>query len=150
MQPLSLPAFDYKIKPAGQYDTIFDVVRKKHVRLTPEEWVRQHWVHYLIGHLGYPPALIRLEKGVRCQHRLQHRPDIVVYDRRAHPLLLVECKAPGIALTKDTFGQVARYNALFNARLLAISNGEQHFCWEIKPHAPHPHLLPQVPPFDAL
>ena len=147
MQVLNLPPFAYKIKPVGQHRAIFDVVRKKYVRLTPEEWVRQHWVHYLTEQLGYPAALISLEKGVRCRHQLQHRPDVVVYDRTAKPLLLVECKAPTVALTVDTFGQVARYNAHFDAQLLVISNGQQHFCWALRPHL---QLLQEVPRFDAL
>ena len=149
MQPLNLPPFDHKIKLLGNHEGIFDAIRKKYVRLTPEEWVRQHWVHYLTQELGYPKALLSLEKSVRCQHRLQHRPDIVVYNRSAKPLMLVECKAPGIALTTDTFGQIARYNAYFQASLLVLSNGEKHFCWEVKPQVPRPCLLAKVPHFEA-
>lgn len=126
MQPLNLPAFDYKIQSSKTGYRIFDVVRKKYVRLTPEEWVRQHFLHYLTGHLSYPQSLVRLEQRVRYNH-LQHRPDIVVYDRSTKPLMLVECKAPSININHDVWGQIARYNAYFNAQLLVITNGIQPY-----------------------
>ena len=149
MQPLNLPAFAHKVQSSKTGYRIFDVVRKKYVRLTPEEWVRQHFLHYLLDHLAYPAALIRLEQGVQYNH-LQHRPDIVVYDRSAKPLLLVECKAPNVPLNHDVWGQVARYNAHFNAQLLAITNGMHHFCWQLDYKGGRHTLLHAIPPFDTL
>ena len=149
MQPLNFPAFDYKIKSSKTGYRIFDVIRKKYVRLTPEEWVRQHFLHYLTGHLSYPQSLVRLEQGVRYNH-LQQRSDIVVYDRAAKPLLLVECKAPSVHLNHDVWGQVARYNAHRNAQLLVITNGIHHFCWRLDYEGGRHTLLQAIPHFDTL
>ncbi|MEM9417361.1 MAG: type I restriction enzyme HsdR N-terminal domain-containing protein [Bacteroidota bacterium] len=149
MKPLNLPTFAYKIQVSKQGHLIFDAIRKKYVQLTPEEWVRQHVVHYLTGHLSYPRSLVRLEPGVRY-NGLQHRADILVYDRAAKPLLLVECKAPHVRLNYDTWGQIARYNAHFNAQLLVITNGLQHFCWQLDYERGNHTLLPTIPSFDAL
>jgi hypothetical protein len=149
MQSLNLPAFSYKIQSSKMGYRIFDVVRKKYVLLTSEEWVRQHFLHYLIGHLAYPPALIRLERVVRRNH-LRHRPDIVVYNRLAKPLMLVECKAPSINLTHDVWGQIARYNAHFNAQLLVITNGLEHFCWKLDYEQGSHALLQDIPCFNTI
>ena len=149
MQPLRFPAFDHKIRTAGAGAQIFDVVRKKYVRLTPEEWVRQHCLHYLMGHLAYPRALMRLERAV-WRSGLRHRPDLVVCDRLARPLLLVECKAPGVPLTAKTQEQLVRYNAHCKARLLLMTNGLQHFCWQLD-YAGHCSVgLQAIPHFSSL
>ena len=149
MHRLNLPAFDYKIQSSKTGYHIFDVVRKKYVRLTPEEWVRQHFLHYLTDHLAYPQSLVRLERGVRY-NRLQHRPDIVVYNRLASPLMIVECKAPHVTLNHDVWGQMARYNAYFSAPILVATNGLQHYCWQLD-HAQGNHkLLPDIPHFETL
>ena len=149
MQPLNLPTFDYKIQYFKEGYRIFDVIRKKYIRLTPEEWVRQHFLHYLTNHLGYSPALIRLEQGVKYNH-LQYRTDILVYNRAAQPLLLAECKAPQVPLNHDTWAQIARYNAQINAQLLVITNGLQHFCWRLDYDQGKHILLPSIPNFDAI
>ncbi len=149
MQPLSLPAFEYKFQPSKEGYRIFDAIRKKYVRLTSEEWVRQHFLHYLIDHLGYPRALIRLEQGIQYNH-LQRRTDILVYDRAAKPLLLVECKAPHISLNHEVWGQIAHYNAQVSARLLVITNGLQHFSWQLDYTQGNHMLLPSIPSFDTL
>src|SRR5690348_254936 len=147
MQSLNLPAFAYKIQSSKTGYQIFDVVRKKYVRLTSEEWVRQHFLNYLIGHLAYPQSLIRLEQGVQY-NRLRHRPDIVVYDRLAKPLMLVECKAPSVNLNQAAWGQIARYNAHFNAQLLVITNGIKHFCWQLDYEQGSHVLLQDMPCFN--
>lgn len=147
MQPLALPTFQYQLRYAGEHMLIFDAIRKQYVRLTPEEWVRQHWVRYLIDHLGYPAGLVSLERSVRCTHQLQHRPDIVVYDRTVKPQLLVECKAPNVTLNTDILGQLARYNTHLQAHTLVLSNGLQHFCWQINADQSTPQSLSRVPHF---
>jgi hypothetical protein len=149
MQSLNLPTFAYKIQSSKTGYQIFDVVRKKYVQLTAEEWVRQHFLHYLIDHLAYPQALIRLEQRVRY-NRLWHRPDIVVYDRSAKPFMLVECKAPSINLTNDVWEQLARYNAHCNAQLLVITNGIKHFCWQLDYERGRHTLLKNIPCCDML
>lgn len=148
MQPLNLPAFDYKLQHRAEGYCIFDIVRKKYVRLTPEEWTRQHFVHYLINQLAYPKALIRLEKKVRHSHS-QHRPDIVVYARTGKPQMLVECKAPHIAIDTSTWHQLARYNPHLQAQLLVITNGMEHYCWQINYEPLSHELLRSIPCFDT-
>ena len=126
------------------------MVRKKYVRLTSEEWVRQHFLHYLIGHLAYPKALVRLEREVP-HHTLRYRPDIVVYSRLGNPYILVECKAPHVAINNQaTWIQVARYNTYCNAQLLVITNGVEHYCWQLDYEQGRHKLLPTIPRFQGL
>ena len=122
---LNLPAFEHKLKDDKGKPYIFDVIRKKYVKLDPEEWVRQHFIHYLFS-LSYPKSLIQVERGHHYQ-KLQKRTDIMVYDRAGKPFLLVECKAPGVPLSSATFRQAGIYNRTFEAPYLAITNGLQHY-----------------------
>ena len=148
MHILNLPTFAYRIQSFKTGYQIFDVVRRKYVKLTPEEWVRQHFLHYLVDYLSYPKALVSLERAV-SRHTLRHRPDIVVYDRSAQPLMLVECKAPHVAISnRKVFMQIGRYNAHFNAPLLVMTNGMEHFCWQLDGTRSRHRLLSTVPHFD--
>lgn len=128
---LSLPGFEYKVKKKDGNMMIYDTVRKKYVALTPEEWVRQHVVHYLIDHKGYPGALVAVEKEISL-YGLRRRFDVVCFDRNGEPLLIVECKAPAISLSQKVFDQVFGYNLALAARYVAITNGIKHYCGEIK------------------
>jgi len=130
VETLNLPAFDCKVKQIEGKPYIFDVLRKKYVRITPEEWVRQHVVHLLMNHYGYPKALIRNEGGLVLNH-LQKRTDILVFDRQGQPFLLVECKAPHISLSQQVFDQIARYNHVHRAPYLIVTNGLTHFCCSV-------------------
>jgi hypothetical protein len=135
MIPLNLPPFDYKLKKAEGKLWIFDVIRKKYIVLIPEEWVRQHFVHFLINQKGYPKSLIRIEGGLHYNQR-QKRSDIVVYDRSGLPWMIIECKAPGISLTKESLFQASVYNATLHAKYLTVTNGITHLYamvdWETK------------------
>lgn len=127
--PLRLPPYPFKIseKQDGQL-TLFDVIRKKHIVITPEEWVRQHFVQYLIHQKHYPKALIKLEGGHKLQG-MARRSDIVVYSTTGEKILLVECKAPFVSIDQKAFDQVARYNMVHKVKLLAVTNGlEHHYC----------------------
>jgi len=130
MLELSLPAFDYKVKKKGETVFIFDVIRKKQVVLTPEEWVRQHVIHYLMEVKKYPLALIAVEREIDL-YGLSRRFDIVTFDRSGEPWLLIECKAPTINLTKQVFDQAFRYNIVLSAPYVAITNGITHYCGKI-------------------
>lgn len=132
MLELSLPAFDYKVKKQGETILIFDDIRKKYVVLTPEEWVRQHVVHYLIEVKNYPPALIAVEREIDL-YGLHRRFDIVVFNREGNPWLLIECKAPTIHLTRQVFDQAFRYNITLAAPYVAVTNGVKHYCGKIDP-----------------
>jgi type I restriction enzyme R protein len=127
MLELSLPGFDYKVKKQNGTVMIFDIVRKKYVVLTPEEWVRQHVVHYLVEKKGYAISRVAVEREIEL-YGLKRRFDIVVFDRSGNPWLLVECKAPAVALTQKVFDQVFRYNLTLAAPYVAITNGVCHFC----------------------
>ena len=122
---LNLPYFDPVLTEAKGKIWIFDSLRKKKLVLTPEEWVRQHWINYLIHHLGYPGGLFSLEKSLKY-NQLTKRTDLIVFDREAKPYLLVECKAPEITITEKTLSQAMTYNAKVDCPNLILSNGFTH------------------------
>lgn len=129
MIPLNLPVYDHVLKREGDKVYILDVLRRKYIVLTPEEWVRQHFVHFMITVAGYPKALIKVEGGLRF-NRLSKRSDIVVFDRNGQPWMLVECKAPDYKLRQQTVAQAAVYNHTLHAAYLVITNGMTHICCE--------------------
>lgn len=148
MQVLNLPECGLEIHEKDGIATVFDVLRKKHVVLTPEEWVRQHFVHYLIKHLNYPKSLIKLERG-HAFNRLKKRSDIIVFDREGAPFMLVECKASHIKIEQKVFVQASIYNKTIKARYLVVTNGMQHFCCQIDLENGAYQFLDQLPSFDS-
>ena len=126
MENLNLPAHDFKLKHEGKKTQIFDSIRKKFVTLTPEEWVRQHFIQYLISEKKVPASLIAVEMGLKYIE-LNKRSDIVIYNKEGNPVLLVECKAPDVKITQDTFDQIARYNMTLKVKYLALTNGISHY-----------------------
>ncbi|CAM1349501.1 type I restriction enzyme HsdR N-terminal domain-containing protein [Tenacibaculum crassostreae] len=126
MQKLNLPSYTFKLKSNENKTLIFDNLRKKYVVLTPEEWVRQHFAQWMIQEKNYPISLIAIEKQLVINN-LKKRTDIVVFSSEGHPNIIVECKAPHIKITQDTFDQIARYNLKLNANFLIVTNGLQHF-----------------------
>jgi hypothetical protein len=142
--PLNLPSYPFKLKEeAGNY-FIFDEIRKKFLLLTPEEWVRQHVVQYLITEKNYPRSLIKLEGGLKL-NSLQKRTDILFYNSGGEKILLVECKAPHITITQETFDQIARYNFIHRVKWLMVSNGLQHFYCEIDLKKGSYHFVNELP-----
>jgi hypothetical protein len=127
MYKLNLPTYEYKLKKADGKVWIFDVIRKKFIVITPEEWVRQHFINYLTAHLLYPRALLKVEGGL-TYNQLQKRSDIVIFDRQGNPWMIVECKAPTLRLSAETLHQAALYNASLKAKYLTVTNGLQHLC----------------------
>ncbi|HEY9195812.1 MAG TPA: type I restriction enzyme HsdR N-terminal domain-containing protein, partial [Mucilaginibacter sp.] len=118
--PLNLPPYPFKISDDGNGQlSLFDEIRKKSIILTPEEWVRQHFVQYLIRQKSYPRSLIRLEGGLRL-NGLQKRTDIVLFNNSGERILIVECKAPSVTIDQRVFDQVARYNMTHKVSLLAV------------------------------
>jgi predicted type IV restriction endonuclease len=124
---LGLPAFDIKLKNSDRGVEVFDIIRKKFIRLTPEEWVRQHFVHYLINSLNYPRSLIRIESGHRY-NELMKRSDIIVYDRSGKAFMLAECKSATEKIDNSALYQVATYNHSIRAQYIAITNGIDFIC----------------------
>ncbi|SFH15799.1 type I restriction enzyme HsdR N-terminal domain-containing protein [Pontibacter chinhatensis] len=147
MDALNLPPFDYKVTKSGSNYLIFDILRRKNVVLTPEEWVRQHFVHYLIHTLGYPKSLISIERGTRY-NKLQKRTDLCVYNQEGQPHLLLECKAVHVPITQDVIKQVSTYNQTLRARYVVISNGLQHYCWQVNFETRTYEPLPEVPGYN--
>jgi hypothetical protein len=127
---LNLPSYPFKIKEDLKATYIFDEIRKRFLVLTPEEWVRQHVVQYLIIEKKYPKSLIKLEGGLRL-NSLQKRSDILLYNNQGRKIMLVECKAPAVKITQNTFDQIARYNFVHQVDHLLVSNGLTHYCCEI-------------------
>lgn len=150
MQKLNLPTYSFRIQKntLGKED-IFDIVRKQFVALTPEEWVRQHLIHYLHLEKEFPLSLMAIEKGIAV-HNKEYRADIVLYNHQAEAVLIVECKAPGIKLTQEVFQQAARYNLHYKANYLFISNGLQHYCAHIDFDQNTTKILNQIPPYKEL
>ena len=127
MQELNLPRYEISVKRNGERLTIFDFLRRRHVALTPEEWVRQHFVHFLVEHKGYPKGLLANEvelsvgeKNLRC--------DSILYDPSLKPRMIVEYKAPSVVVTQKVFQQIATYNLLLHVDYLVVSNGLTHYC----------------------
>ena len=126
MQDLNLPTYNFKLKSNENKTLIFDNIRKKYVVLTPEEWVRQHYIYFLIEEKGYPRSLIALEKQLVINNR-KKRTDILIFNTSGNPQIIVECKAPSIKITQATFDQIARYNLKLKANYLIVTNGLDHY-----------------------
>jgi predicted type IV restriction endonuclease len=127
MDNINLPAFPFRLRENQGKQQIFDDIRKKYVALTPEEWVRQHFVKFLQLQCGYPATLMAIEMPVSV-NGLKQRADIVVYNRMGKPSVIVECKAPSVAIDNQVFDQAARYNLKLNVSYLMVTNGLVHFC----------------------
>lgn len=126
MISLNLPKVEFKIKSNENKQFIFDIIRKKYVTLNPEEWVRQHILHYLTNNKNYPKSLIAVEKQL-VVNNLKKRFDILVFNDKGLAEIIVECKAPDMNITQEVFDQIARYNLKINAKYLMVSNGLQHY-----------------------
>lgn len=149
METLNLPAYTFRTRErAGERD-IFDPIRQKYVRLTPEEWVRQHFAQYLIREHGVPRGLVTIEHSFTDQER-PRRADIVVHDRQGKPLLIVECKAPGVPVAQGTFDQVARYNRVLRVPYLVVTNGREHYACRIDFEAESYRFLDELPLYEEL
>jgi hypothetical protein len=138
--PLNLPLANLKINETR----IWDRLRKKYVPLTPEEWVRQHFIAYLVDHLGYPEGRMASEYVV-TYNGMKKRCDIVCFDAQLAPLLVVECKAPAVVVTEDTFYQAARYFSSLKTSLLILTNGLQHYCACVDSQSKELRYLPEIP-----
>lgn len=149
MEPLNLPEYDFNIQRVGETRTIFDRIRRKYVALTAEEWVRQHFIQFLIQERGFPGSLIAVEAGF-MYHGMQRRADVMVYSRSGRPVLVGECKSPDIEVNQAAFDQIARYNSVLLAPYLVVTNGRAHYCWRVDREAGSYVFLDDLPPYDAL
>lgn len=149
MQKLNLPEYSFKTRTEGNKLFIFDSLRKKYVRLTPEEWVRQNFVQFLISELKYSPPLIAVETGVRVNEN-QQRADLIVFDRRGNPVLVAEFKAPEVKISQQTFDQIVRYNMPLKVKFLVVSNGLQHYCCAVDYLQNSYSFRPNIPDFGEI
>ncbi|MAD97344.1 MAG: restriction endonuclease subunit R [Flavobacteriaceae bacterium] len=147
MQKLNLPTFDYQLKSNENKTLIFDKLRKKYVVLTPEEWVRQHFVHYLLESKKYPISLIAIEKQLTL-NGLKKRFDILIFSPSGAPHIIVECKAPEVAISQATFDQIAQYNMTLQAEFLIVTNGIQHYCFQKDSEEKKYNFLSEIPPYN--
>lgn len=144
LSKLNLPQFEVKIKEIDNKAYIFDSIRKKYILLTPEEWVRQHFINLLINHYQYPKSLLKVESGLKY-NRLSKRSDILVYDREGNPFLLVECKSTDIPVNQAGFNQVAMYNMTIKAAFVILTNGLKTFCCKINQETKEATFIADIP-----
>lgn len=149
MYRLNLPPYDIKIGEKDGKRTIFDFLRKKYVALTPEEWVRQHFVHYLIEQKGYPKGLLGNEIELRIGDK-KLRCDSILYNKVAQPQMIIEYKAPTIALQQKTFDQISVYNLLLHVDYLIVSNGLKHYCCRMDYANQKYVFLKELPDYEKL
>lgn len=147
MLQLNFPVYEFRFKNSENKVRIFDVIRKKFVVLQPEEWVRQHLVHYLISEKKYPPSLINVEKQLHI-NGLKKRYDVVVFNSDGSIEILAECKAPEIAINQSTFNQIALYNMNLKANYLMVTNGLEHFYCKMNFEQEKYTFLKDIPDFN--
>lgn len=150
MQALNLPAFPVKTRQANGHTDIFDFLRRRYIRLTPEEWVRQHFTHFMVGHKGYPAALLANEVTIQVGG-VSRRCDSVLYDRHGgRPRIIMEYKAPSIPITQAVFQQIYSYNSVLRADYLIVSNGVEHYCCHIDYLTQNVNYLTDIPAYGEL
>ena len=146
---LNLPPFPCKISQSDGKNFIFDSLRKKYVALTPEEWVRQHFTHFLLEVKGYPAGLLANEVQIRL-NGTKKRCDTVLYGRDKNARMIVEYKAPLVDITQAVFDQITRYNMVLRVDYLVVTNGLRHFCCRINYATNTYQFLPEIPAYAEL
>lgn len=146
--PLNLPLVELRLRMEGKILKVFDPLRSKYVALTPEEYVRQHFIAWMTDDLGYPASLMQNEVSLSLNNT-KRRCDTVVFRSDGSPLVIVEYKAPTISITQNVFDQIARYNMVLQSRYLIVSNGLRHFCCEMNYENESYVFLPKIPAWTA-
>ena len=146
---LNLPPFDLRLRDKGGHRQVLDVLRRRYVALTPKEWVRQHFVHFLVGHKGYPKGLLANEVELRVGDK-RLRCDTLLYTRAMQPQMIVEYKAPDVAVTQRVFDQISTYNLLLHVDYLVVSNGRQHYCCRMDYEQQRYTFLHDIPDYDQM
>ena len=149
MTRLNLPPFEIKLRGTKAQPQIFDILRKKYIALTPEEWVRQHFVHFLVEHKGYPAALMANEIQLKVGEKTL-RADSVLYSRELKPRMIIEYKAPHIPITQKVFDQISIYNMLLHVDYLVVSNGLQHYICKMDYNDKKYLSLEDIPDYEEL
>ena len=149
MNELNLPPYDVKVRGTREKPEIFDFLRRRYVALTPEEWVRQHFTHWLVEHKGYPKGLLGNEIALKCGDKTL-RCDSVLYDKDLQPRMIIEYKAPTVSLTQRVLNQISDYNLLLHVDYLVVSNGLQHICCRMDYVNRQYDFLQEVPDYNVL
>lgn len=149
MIQLNLPSADFRIREEKGKRLIFDSLRRKYVKLTPEEWVRQHFVNYLTQHKGYPTALLANEMELKIGTK-RLRCDTLLYNRYMQPRMIIEYKAPHITISQQVFEQIASYNTLLHVDYLVVSNGLQYYCCKMNYEQHSMQFLKQIPDYSEI
>lgn len=149
MLRLNLPPFETKIIERENTPYIYDILRHKYIALTPEEWVRQHFIHFLTEHKGYPAALIGNEISLNL-NGARRRCDSVLYSQTMRPRMIMEYKAPNIAITQKVFTQIYSYNIVLNVDYLVVSNGLTHYCCKVNYKTRSYTFLRDIPEYKSL
>ncbi len=142
---LNLPSFDFRIND----NSIFDPIRKKWVALTPEEWVRQNFLSWLVQNKNYPKSLIKVEQTIKAFEKTR-RCDAVIHTNEIKPLAILECKKPGFKINEKTFQQIALYNSALKAPYLIITNGLDHYCCKIEFETNKITFLDHIPGYEEM
>lgn len=146
---LNLPTSVLRVKCADGKELIYDALRRKYVALTPEEWVRQNFVYFLIEHRGFPAGLMGNEVPL-LQNGIKRRCDTLVSDKFGNPLVIVEYKAPGVEISQKVFDQIVRYNYVLRAKYLIVTNGLSHYCCQINYDSGNYYFLKEIPFYSDL
>lgn len=149
MLQLNLPEYNFRIKKQNEKLLIFDSQRKRYVSLTPEEWVRQHFIQFLIQEKGYPSARLAVEKQLNM-NGMKKRCDAILYNEHAFPMLIIELKAPNVPISQATFDQVAVYNAKLKVDFFMVSNGFEHYCCRVDTENARYEFFPEIPDYSFL
>lgn len=149
MQILNLPTYQFRIRESNGRKEIFDETRKKFVSLSPEEWVRQNFVRWLIEEKKYPASLIAVEMALKL-NKMQKRSDVVIHDSYGKAAMIVECKSPSVKISQDVFDQIARYNIALKVKYLVVTNGLDHYCCQIDHIAGNYHFLAEIPNYEDI
>lgn len=143
---LNLPPFNLRTRMEGEILKVYDSLRDRYVALTPEEYVRQHFINFMTSLLHYPPSIIANEIGIDL-NGTRKRCDSVVFGSDANPLMIIEYKAPGVEITQNVFDQIVRYNMELKAKYLIVSNGMRHFCCKMDYEKNTYQFLPKIPDY---
>ncbi|MCR5158974.1 MAG: type I restriction enzyme HsdR N-terminal domain-containing protein [Prevotella sp.] len=146
---INLPSYEIKLRQRDGKQEIFDFLRRRYVSLTPEEWVRQHFVHFLVEHKGYPKGLLANELELRVGEK-RLRCDTVLYDKQLQPQMIIEYKAPEVSITQRVFNQITVYNMLLHVDYLVVSNGLQHYCCHMDYEHDSYEFLTDIPDYASM
>ena len=149
MKALNLPTYSLKIKSENGLGYVYDNFRRKYVRLTPEEWVRQNFAHYLVNEKAYPASRLILEKSLKV-NKMVKRCDILVFSDQGSPVMMIECKSPEVKIGQETFEQVSVYNLRFKVEYLIITNGIRHYCCQVDIKSSEIRFLNEIPDYSVI